>query len=383
MGFNEKMTSIADKIRSLTGSTDKLNFNEMDTNLGTANNDKQDMIAAFEDLGITVEDGASLSELATSMNDEINGEVDTQANLISQISTALEGKAAGGGGIDTSDATAAAGDILSGKTAYVDGEKITGTIATKTAGNLTASNATVTVPAGYYASQVTKSVSTTTQATPTISVSSTGKITASATQTAGYVSAGTKSGTKQLTTQAAKTVTPSTSSQTAVSSGVYTTGTVTVGAIPSDYIVTDEIATQDNLISQIQTALEGKAAGGGSGGGNVETVDVYIKIADVYMVGLVISTLMYTSIENGVITNHYGKVDDMLLYTTPTGGLTSTGYYTGTLSCVVGTPIYLLDENILGPSFTTNGTTIESFGVIGAFAAPITSSTTSIIADAS
>lgn len=61
-------------------------------------------------------------------------------------------------------------------------------------------------------------------------------ITASATQSAGYVSAGTKSGTKQLTTQAAKTVTPSTSEQTAVASGVYTTGAVKVGAIPSSYV---------------------------------------------------------------------------------------------------------------------------------------------------
>lgn len=65
------------------------------------------------------------------------------------------------------------------------------------------------------------------QATPEISVSSTGLITATA---------GTKSTTKQLTTQAAKTVTPSTSSQTAVASGVYTTGAVTVAAIPSTYI---------------------------------------------------------------------------------------------------------------------------------------------------
>lgn len=74
------------------------------------------------------------------------------------------------------------------------------------------------------------------QATPTITVSSSGLITASATQSAGYVNAGTKSATKQLTTQTAKTVTPSTSAQTAVASGVYTTGAITVGAIPSSYV---------------------------------------------------------------------------------------------------------------------------------------------------
>jgi hypothetical protein len=39
-----------------------------------------------------------------------------------------------------------------------------------------------------------------------------------------------------VTKQAAKTVTPSTSSQTAVASGVYTTGAVTVAAIPSSYV---------------------------------------------------------------------------------------------------------------------------------------------------
>ena len=101
-------------------------------------------------------------------------------------------------------------------------------IAMKTSSNLTASGATVSVPAGYYKSAASKSVSTATQATPSISVSSSGLITASATQSAGYVSAGTKSATKQMTTQAAKTVTPGTSNQTAASSGVYTTGDITV-----------------------------------------------------------------------------------------------------------------------------------------------------------
>lgn len=66
------------------------------------------------------------------------------------------------------------------------------------------------------------------QATPSVSVDSSGKITATATQEAGYVAAGTKTGTEQLTAQAAKTVTPSTSAQTAVAAGVYTTGAVVV-----------------------------------------------------------------------------------------------------------------------------------------------------------
>ena len=160
----------------------------------------------------------------------------TVSQMASEIRSISVGSGSGSGGLNTSDATATASDILSGKTAYVKGSKITGNIATKTSSDLTASGATVSVPSGYYASTASKSVSTATQATPSISVSDSGLITASATQTAGYVSAGTKSGTSQLTTQAAKTVTPTTSSQTAVAKGVYTTGAITVGAIPSDYI---------------------------------------------------------------------------------------------------------------------------------------------------
>ena len=105
-----------------------------------------------------------------------------------------------------------------------------------------------------------------TQATPSITVSSSGLITASATQIAGYVSAGTKSGTKQLTTQAATTITPSTSSQTAVASGRYTTGVVTVAPIPSNYEdVTTETSTYtstlnelDALVTELETIIEEK-----------------------------------------------------------------------------------------------------------------------------
>lgn len=133
--------------------------------------------------------------------------------------------------VDTSDATAAAGDMRSGKTAYVNGEKVTGNVPVKSSSDLTVSGAKVNVPAGIYDSAVSKSVETATQATPSISVDDDGKITASAEQEAGYVAAGTKSATKQLTTQGAKTITPSTSEQTAVAAGVYTTGAIKVAAL--------------------------------------------------------------------------------------------------------------------------------------------------------
>lgn len=103
------------------------------------------------------------------------------------------------------------------------------TITAKTSSNLTASGATVKVPAGYYATEASKSVATATQATPSISIDSAGKITASATQTAGYVAAGTKSATKQLTTKAATTFSPSTSAQT-IAAGTYLTGAQTIAA---------------------------------------------------------------------------------------------------------------------------------------------------------
>lgn len=154
---------------------------------------------------------------------------------------------------DTSDATISSGaQSLNGVTSYgADGTKYTGSIATKTGSDLTASGATVTVPSGYYATSASKSVAsgsattpaTTITAAPELSInSSTGVITATVsasqaitpTVSAGYVSAGTSgtvtasgSDTLALTTQGATTITPGTSAQT-IAAGTYLTGAQTI-----------------------------------------------------------------------------------------------------------------------------------------------------------
>ena len=147
---------------------------------------------------------------------------------------------------DTSDATLdSGGKMLSGNTAYANGTKYTGSIATKTQSDLSASGDTVTVPAGYYASNASKAV-TSGSATAPATISGTSASVSTGTNTltlsktisvtptvsAGYVSNGTAGNsavslTASVTTKAAATITPGTSNQT-IASGTYLTGAQTI-----------------------------------------------------------------------------------------------------------------------------------------------------------
>ena len=147
---------------------------------------------------------------------------------------------------DTSDATLdSGGKMLDGVTAYSNGVKYTGNIPSKSSSDLTASGATVTVPAGHYASQASKAVAsgsatapasisgtsaTVSTGTNTLTLSKTVSVTP--TVSAGYVASGTAGNssvslTASVTTKAAATITPGTSAQE-IAAGTYLTGKQTI-----------------------------------------------------------------------------------------------------------------------------------------------------------
>lgn len=130
--------------------------------------------------------------------------------------------------------TYATGDI---KIGAISNTYIGSGITQKTESDLSVNGATVTAPAGMYANDVSATVQSgsVTVATPT--VSSSGLITASATVSDGYITGNPSNKTLQMTTKGATTITPTTSQQTAISSGTYATGDIVVNPIPSQYIV--------------------------------------------------------------------------------------------------------------------------------------------------
>lgn len=150
-------------------------------------------------------------------------------------------------------------------------------------------------------------VATATQATPSISISTRGLITASATQSEGYVSAGTKSATNQMTTQNGKDVYPSTTRQLVVPAWRYTIGNIyvngdsnlTAGNIKKGVSIFGVVGSYEGSGGEMQSKSATPTSASGitmSGLGDVKNFVLLVNDIDVDVSGgATISSICYSN----------------------------------------------------------------------------------------
>ena len=160
--------------------------------------------------------------------------------------------------------------------------------------------------------------------TPTIS--SSGLITAQV-GTSGYLASGT-SVTKQLTTQAAKMVTPTASEQTVVNSAVYTTGAVKVAAVPSETKTITANGTytpsSGKFFSSVTVNVP-SSSGGGSSDNNCEAYHITSASAVLsFKTTGTVKVWGYGTATSGYMTSVYAFVGDGYYKSASWGGPTKT-----------------------------------------------------------
>lgn len=167
--------------------------------------------------------------------------------------------------MDLTQDTVDASDLLYGETAHgADGETVTGIIATKSSSDMTTSGPTVTAPAGYYASDTSKTVAAGTQGTPSATKGTVSNhsvsVTPSVTNTVGYISGGTKTGT--AVTVSASELVSGTKSISSNGTGIDVTNYASVNvAVPNSYTSADEgkVISDGALVEQTSRTI---SAGG-------------------------------------------------------------------------------------------------------------------------
>ena len=226
---------------------------------------------------------------------------------------------------------ATAADVAEGKTfTSTAGLKVTGTakasaptLQSKTATPST-SQQTITPDNGYdgLSSVTVEAMPTAALGTPTISVDSAGKITATVQQaSAGYVEAGSKSSTKQLTTKGAATITPGTSDQT-IASGTYLTGAQTVKGDAN--LIAGNIKKGVSIFG-VAGSFEGSGGSGGSSDNNCEAYHITSASAKLnFKTTGTVKVWGYGTATSGYSTSVYAFVGDGYYKSASWGGPTKT-----------------------------------------------------------
>lgn len=219
----------------------------------------------------------------------------------------------------------------------------------KSSSDLTASGPTVSVPAGYYEESAAKSIDNASLnsplevvANPSIYLDDNGHISADVSsntfqypfRTDGYArtfySVQLKvngSNGYDLDTQAAATITPTESQQTAVGAFKWTTGDVKVAAIPSDYVgsaVTQRSSSDLTASGATVSAPAGyyaEAASKAIGNATLQTLNVTANpTLDVDNAGLVTATLNASTLKQPISANGYAKTTDAVQVKTTGSG---------------------------------------------------------------